>query len=94
MCRISSISVNPAEEAQPEHGGKNVCLRSQISPELGQREWSGRHIPETGTISPLRNGTWPGFLVDLCGGKIYFSIGMNPVRFTRGIRQVDGHTAD
>ena len=57
MCRTSSISAKPAEELQPGQGGKDVCLRSQISPELGQREWSGRHIPETGTISPLRKGT-------------------------------------
>jgi hypothetical protein len=24
---------------------------------LEQREWSGRHMPETGTNSPLRNET-------------------------------------
>lgn len=78
MCRTSSINANPAEELQPGHGGKGVCLRSQISPELGQRVWSGRHMPETGTISPLRNGTRPDFLLDSCGGKIIFSIGMNP----------------
>jgi hypothetical protein len=57
MCRTSSISANAAEELQPGQGGKDVCLRSQISPELGQRGWSGRHMPETGTISPLRNRT-------------------------------------
>jgi hypothetical protein len=95
---ISSINMKPAEEAQPEHDGKDVCLRSQISPELGQPTWSGRHMPETGTISPLRNGTCPDFLLylcgllDLCGGKINFSIGMNPVHFTHGIRQVDCHS--
>jgi hypothetical protein len=33
-------------------------------------------MPETGTISPLRNGTLPD--LDFCGGKIIFSIGMNP----------------
>lgn len=74
MCRTSSINANPAGELQPRHGGKEVCLRSQISPELGQRVWSGRHMPETGTISPLRNGTRPDFLLDSCGGKIIFSI--------------------
>jgi hypothetical protein len=57
MCRTSSISAKAAEELQPGQGGKDVCLRSQISPELGQRGWSGRHMPETGTISPLRNRT-------------------------------------
>ena len=57
MCRISSISAKPVEELQPGQGGKDVCLRSQISPELEQRVWSGRHMPETGTISPLRNST-------------------------------------
>lgn len=71
MCKISSIRVNPAGELQPGHGGKGVCLRSQISPELGQREWSGRHMPEAGTISPLRNGTRPGFFLGFCGGKIF-----------------------
>ena len=70
MCRISSIKANSAEEPQPEQAGKGVCLRSQISPKLGQREWSGRHMPDTGTISPLRKGTWPG-LLDVCGGKIF-----------------------
>jgi hypothetical protein len=73
MCRTSSIRANPADEPQPEQGGKDVCLRSQISPELGQREWSGRHIPETGTISPLRKGTCPDFFFG--GGKIILQNG-------------------
>ena len=75
MCRTSSISAKPAEELQPGQGGKDVCLRSQISPELGQREWSGLHMPETGTISPLRNRTWPDFWGEGCGVKIIFSLG-------------------
>jgi hypothetical protein len=74
MCGTSSISVNPTGELHAGHGGKGVCLRSQISPELGQGVWSGRHMPETGTISPLRDGTRPDFLLDSCGGKIIFSI--------------------
>lgn len=74
MCRISSISAKAAEELQPGHGGKGVCLRNQISPELGQSVWSGRHMPETGTISPLRNETLPDFFLDSCDGKIIFSI--------------------
>ena len=86
MCRTSSISAKPAGELQPEHGGKDVCLRSQISPELGQREWSGRQMPETGTISPLRNGTWPDFFIDSFGDKIIFSIGMNSVHFSLWIK--------
>jgi len=86
MCKTSSMSAKPAEELQPEHGGKDVCLRSQISPELGQREWSGRQMPETGTISPLRNGSRRDFLVDSCGDKIVFSIGMNPVHFSLWIK--------
>jgi hypothetical protein len=86
MCKTSSMSAKPAEELQPEHGGKDVCLRSQISPELGQREWSGRQMPETGTISPLRNGSRRDFLVDSCGDKIVFSIGMNPVHFALWIK--------
>jgi hypothetical protein len=94
MCRISSISAKAAEELQPWHGGKGVCLRSQISPELGQRVWSGRHIPETGTISPLRNETCPDFFIDSFGDKIIFSIGMNPVHFLYGIRQVDCQRGD
>jgi len=94
MCRISSISAKAAEELQPGHGGKDVCLRSQISPELGQRVWSGRHMPETGTVSPLRNETRPDFCFDSCDGKIIFSIGMNPVHFPSGIRQVDCQNGD
>jgi hypothetical protein len=51
-------------------------------------------MPETGTISPLRNGTLPDFVCGFCGGKIIFSIGMNPVHFCMGIRQVDCHSGD
>jgi hypothetical protein len=78
------MSAKAAGELQPGHGGKGVCLRSQISPELGQREWSGRHMPETGTVSPLRNGTWPDFCLGSFGGKIIFSMGVNPFQFHMG----------
>jgi hypothetical protein len=88
MCRISSIRVKPDDEAQPGHGGKGVCLRSQISPELGQREWSGRHIPETGTNSPLRNGTLilPDFFLDLGGGKIFSPMKCIAFIFPAGVK--------
>jgi len=68
---ISSTREKPAEEQQPGHGGKDVCLRNQTSPTCGHREWSGRHKPEIGTISPLRNGTLPDCVFGFCGGKIF-----------------------
>jgi len=51
-------------------------------------------MPETGTVSPLRNETLPDFRFDFFGGKIIFSIGMNPVHCPYGIRQVDCQNGD
>jgi hypothetical protein len=57
MCAISSIKAKWTGAPQPGQSGNSVCLRSQISSVLEQLEWSGRQMPETGTISRLRKGT-------------------------------------
>src|SRR5256885_6852666 len=67
MCCISAIRMNRATRPHRGQGGNGVCPRSHISSECECCPWSGRQMPETGTISPLRKEIWLGCFLDCSG---------------------------